>query len=169
MPAADDIYRKELQSEIKLVLEMTARVDERVKLVVEKQSEMTQRLNGFIDSHNALSNRVTTLEAKNGNGIYELKNRVDAMIERVVRVELDPTKENVERIEKAVEEVRDLVDDMKKEIVSIEKRVHSVEDSQEGAWANARYAIDLAVKAIWALALGYVLYKTGWTAPTTPH
>lgn len=164
MPPADDKYRRELQNEVKLVLDMTARVDERVKLIVEKQTEMTARLNGFIDSHNALAGRVMVLEAGSGD-----IDRFNGLFERVVKLEADPTADNIERVEKMVAEFRAYLDEIRRDAVGVEKRVHMLEDASDGMWTKTRYIIDLIVKAVWALAIGYLLYKTGWSAPTTPH
>lgn len=166
--AADDNFRKDLQTEIKLVLEMTARVDERVKLVVEKQSEMTQRLNGFIDSHNALLNRVTIIEAKNGNGLHEVKNKVDTIIERVVKLESDQTNINVERIENTVNECRDIMEEMRRELVAVEKRVHKIEDASAGVWSKTKFVFDLVAKGVWVLIVCWLLYKFGLTTPPIP-
>lgn len=164
--AADGIFRKDLQTEIKLVLEMTARIDERVKLIIEKQSEMTHRLNGFIDSHNALLNRVTIIETKNGNGIHEIKNKVDAIIERIVKVESEG--ENVDRVEVMIGECRDIMDEIRRELVNVEKRVHKMEESSAGMWSKMKFVIDLVAKGIWVIIVCWLLYKFGLNSPPIP-
>lgn len=60
-----------LVNDIKLVLDITSRVDERVKIIAESQQQMNTRLNHFIDEHNTLASRVTVLESKNINKIYD--------------------------------------------------------------------------------------------------
>ena len=166
--AADDHFRKDLQTEIKLVLEMTARVDERVKLVVEKQSEMTHRLNGFIDSHNALLNRVSVIEAKNGNGMHEVKNKVDGIVERVVKLEADQTNVHVERIENTVGECREIMEEVRRELVAVEKRVHKLEEASAGMWSKTKFVLDLVAKGIWVLIVCWLLYKFGLNTPPIP-
>lgn len=168
MATADDNFRKDLQSEIKLVLEMTARVDERVKLVVEKQAEMTHRLNGFIDSHNALLNRVSVIEAKNGNGIHDVKGKVDTMVERLVKLEADHSSGHFERIEKTVAECRDIMDDMRRELVAVEKRVHKMEEASIGMWSKTKFVLDLVAKGIWVIIVCWLLYKFGLNTPPIP-
>ena len=158
-----------LQNEIRLVLEMTARVDERVKLIVEKQSDMTQRLNGFIDSHNTLASRVTVLEAKAGNTLQEMKTKMDQMVERVVKLESDPLCHHLAKLEGVVLKSREDINSLVGVVGGIDNRVDRVEEGQDGIWSKSKYGLDLVVKAVWALAIGYLLYKLGWSAPNTPH
>ncbi len=166
MNAVDDNFRRDLQSEIKLVLEMTARVDERVKLVVEKQSEMTQRLNGFIESHNALLNRVSVIEAKNGNGLHDLKNKVDNLIERIVKIEANS--DHINRVENIVNKYSDDVDQIQNELTNVEKRVNKIEESNLGIWSKTKFVLDHVAKGVWVVVVCWVLYKFGLNTPPLP-
>jgi polyhydroxyalkanoate synthesis regulator phasin len=156
MPAAHDKethdnFRKELQHELKLVLELTARVDERVKLIVEKQSEVTQRLNNFIDSHNALASRVVTLEATSDlTNAKDIKDRYESIFQKVTRLEASDTAS------------------LKEKVDDLEKRVLKIEDHHAGWWSKARYIFDLTVKTAWTILVCYLLYRLGLNTPPIP-
>jgi len=158
----------DVRNEIKLVLEMTARVDERVKLVVEKQSEMTSRLNSFIDAHNVLSSRVSVLEAKGANGMGELKTKYESVTDRLAKLEHSPLKYNVEEITSDIAELKTLVANLVKENVANDKRLTKIEEGNAGTWNKAKYIFDWVIKAVWAIIVGYLLWKLGFAAPLAP-
>lgn len=169
MPESQEAFRKDIGNEIKLVLEMTARVDERVKLVVEKQSEMTTRLNSFIDAHNALASRVTILEAnQNNNGMSELRTKYETLFQKVARLEADCPREEIEEMHEAVNDCNKVIDNMKLDAHKVERRVEKIEEHHMSTWGKAKFVFDLLIKAGWAIVVGYLLWKLGLSSPKSP-
>lgn len=169
MPESQENFRREIGTEIKLVLEMTARVDERVKLLVEKQSEMTARLNNFIDSHNALASRVTILETNNdGQATRDLKYKYEMLWERVAKIEATTGLQQLEKMEEDVDSINHTLDEMKVNNHSISKRVEHVEEYNTSHLSRAKFVFDLFVKAAWAVVVGWMLWKLGLSNPHAP-
>jgi len=169
MPESQENFRKDISNELKLVLEMTARVDERVKQVIEKQSDMTTRLNSFIDSHNALASRVTVLEAShNGNGIGVLRNKYEMLFEKVTALEHETSEKDIEEMQDTLQECHGKVETLQDDHDKLDLRIQRVEDDHSSAWAKGKFVFDLLVKAGWAIFVGYLLYKLGLSSPHTP-
>ena len=145
----------EARSEIKLVLEMTARVDERVKLIIERQSDMSVRLNNFMDSNNVLSNRVSVIEAKGSNGIGELKNKYDTIIERLVRLESSPLIGEIDFIKNHIES-------SKEEMNNFENRMSKVEDSNTSIWTRINWTFDVITKISMPILITWLLWQLGF-------
>lgn len=163
---ADD--RKDLQNEIKLVLEITARVDERVKLVVEKQSEMTLRLNNFIDAHNLLSSRVSVLEVKEASGMADMKAKQQALSERLARLEMSIPEAKIEDIEETLGTNEKQLADLDEATRDLSKRIGKIEDDNNSSWSKIKYFADLGIKALWAFAIGYIMWRMGLQYPKSP-
>jgi len=165
MPASE---HSEVKTELKLVLEMTARVDERVKLVVEKQAEMTSRLNSFIDAHNSLSSRVSVLESKGANGLGELKNKYENLIERITRLESSSLKSDFDDLEGSMDQYDKNVHNVIKIIEDIRIRLAKVEESHSSTWAKGKFFFDLFVKGAWAIAIAWLLWRLGLSGTHLP-
>jgi hypothetical protein len=168
MPGVEDNIKKDLYNEIRLVLDITARIDERVKLFIEKQSEMTHRLNGFVDSHNSLTNRVTVIETENVTILHDVKIKTDFICKRLLRLEAKLTNLNIEKIEKNFNEYSKTLSLIRGELSSVENRVHKMEDRNIGLWSKMKFFMDLVAKGIWVLIVCWLLYKFGLNSPPIP-
>lgn len=72
MPEKQEIISyKEVSDSIKLVFDLTSRIDERVKHLVEQHNEANQRIEKLMERHENILSRISVLENKNGNGIKE--------------------------------------------------------------------------------------------------
>lgn len=153
----------EIRSELKLVYELTARIDERVKLMIEKQQEMTSRLNEFIDAHNLLVSRVSVLESKNGNHIYKVDARINELIERLTFVEVESPINKIK-----LEEIEEDLISNKDKIEQIKSKINKLEDDTNSLWRKIKQMVNLVIQGAWVIAVCYLLYKLGLQAPLVP-
>lgn len=94
----EKLYR-EVNDSLKLVFDITSRVDERMKGLIESNAESKEKIEKLYDNQIALLNRITVLENKNnGQLINELKNeisiidtKVEHLSERLIHVEKEMT------------------------------------------------------------------------------
>ena len=92
MPEINDQFYKEVSDSIKLVFDLTSRIDERVKHLVEQHSDSNQRIERLVERQEDIFSRISVLENKNGNGykedIIELKKNVHIMEIKMSSLEL---------------------------------------------------------------------------------
>lgn len=141
-----------MQIELKKLLDLTTRVDERVKLIVERQQEMHSRLNQFAADHHELTTRVSIVES-NAEDLETL----DQLRQRVTMLEAHGS----EPVNKQVNELEDEVD-------IIEDRVKKLEDHHEGMWGKINKLLGLLVHGVWIIVVCYLLYKMGINTPPLP-
>ena len=72
MPGESEYYDKVSES-IKLIFDLTSRIDERVKILVEQHNETHQRIEKIHERYEGMMNRIVVLENKNGS---ELKHAI---------------------------------------------------------------------------------------------
>lgn len=70
MDKAEQFYQQVTES-IKLVFDLTSRIDERVKILVEQQGEAQNRIDKLIEKQEVITTRIAILENKNGTAIKE--------------------------------------------------------------------------------------------------
>jgi len=76
----NDKYYEEFSSSLKLVFDLTSRIDERIKTLVEDNNESKTKLEKLADAQNDFLSRVIILENKNGaREIAELKNDINSV------------------------------------------------------------------------------------------
>lgn len=96
MPEKNDSSYKEVSESIKLVFDLTSRIDERVKHLVEQHNEANQRIEKLMERHENILSRLSVLENKNGHGmkedITELKKDFHAMEIKVAAIEMQTTR-----------------------------------------------------------------------------
>jgi uncharacterized protein YhaN len=86
---------REVNDSLKLVFEMTARIDERMKVLIESNSESKDRIEKLYENQMTLINRIAILENKNSTElITDLKNdvniidgKIEHLSERLIHVE----------------------------------------------------------------------------------
>ncbi len=87
----DEFYRQVSES-IKLVFDLTSRIDERVKFLVEQHGEANDKIEKLMDRQEGIVSRLSVLENKNGNGlkedVYDMKNLVRALEIKVASLEI---------------------------------------------------------------------------------
>lgn len=66
----EQLYRQ-VSDSIKLVFDLTSRIDERVKMLVEQHSEVNQRIEKIMERHESILARISVLETKGSDGMKE--------------------------------------------------------------------------------------------------
>ena len=96
MPEKNDIAYKEVSDSIKLVFDLTSRIDERVKHLVEQHNEANQRIEKLMERHENILSRISVLENKNGHSMKEdisdLQKLVHTMEIKLSALELQTTR-----------------------------------------------------------------------------
>jgi uncharacterized protein Yka (UPF0111/DUF47 family) len=95
----EEAFYKEFSDSLKMVFDITSRIDERMKALVEHNSETKERIEKLFDQQSILLNRVIILENKNGiQAIHDLKNdftalekQIDDLSERLIHIEKEIT------------------------------------------------------------------------------
>ncbi len=77
----DKNLSNEVNESLKLVFDITSRIDERMKALIQSNNESKERIEKLYDQHMALFNRITVLENK--NNISDLQNEVNALEDKV--------------------------------------------------------------------------------------
>lgn len=90
----ENLY-KEVTDSLKLVSDITSRIDERMKILIESHNETKDKIDELFIQHNSLITRISLLESRsNGREIGEIKtdfkqleNRLDTVAVKVVDLE----------------------------------------------------------------------------------
>jgi chromosome segregation ATPase len=92
MPEMTDQFYREVSESIKLVFDLTSRIDERVKILVEQHNEANQRIEKLMERHENILSRISVLENKNGNDVKqdvsELKKDVKGLEIKLAALEI---------------------------------------------------------------------------------
>lgn len=91
----EEKFYQQVNESLKLVFDITSRIDERMKILIENNNDSKERIEKLFDQQNALLNRITILENRNSsqliselkNEISILDNKVEHLSERCVHVE----------------------------------------------------------------------------------
>lgn len=70
-------FYQEVSGSIKLVFDLTSRIDERVKMLVEQHNESSHRIERLMERHESLTNRIGFLENKIGIIENKISHQVD--------------------------------------------------------------------------------------------
>lgn len=154
----------ELVNDIKQVLDISSRVDERAKLIQATQKELTDRLNAFSQEFNLLSSRVLVLESKNGGRIHEIQDDINTLRSKIDRIDIGGP-EAFNRVMGEINKERDEVID---KLHDIARRVQYIESSNEGSQSKVKQYVHLFIQGIWVIIVCYVLYKLGLQTPPIP-
>ncbi len=155
------VEQAKMLNDLKLVLDITSRVDERVKMIAEGQSELTQRLNKFIDEHNSLAVRVKLIETFAG----------DKLITDVseIRMGLDRIKSRTDLIESiGAAPMREKMDTLAKSFDDMRVRLEQMELSHNSVSEKFKHIGGLIVQGIWVIIVCYVLFRLGINSPPLP-
>ncbi len=151
---------RNLIDEIKQVIDITSRVDERMKIIAESQVQLNQRLNHFIDEHNALSSKVHVMETRFGSknpdmlAIEEKHNRVLAKIEILESL-------GSPRQQKFVENTEDALNDIK-------SRIKELETHKQGISEKVKQIMGYVWQGLFIIIVCYLLYRLGLNPPPIP-
>ena len=98
----EENFYAEVHDSLKLVFDITSRIDERMKALIENNNEAKDRIEKLYENQMVLINRITVLENKNSfQAVVDLKNevnimegRVDHLSERLIHVEKEMNQAN---------------------------------------------------------------------------
>lgn len=91
----EENFYREMNDSLKLVFDITSRIDERMKVLVESNNESKDKIEKLYDQQMAILNRITVVENRNSTQlINDLKNdvkimdsKVEHLSERLIHVE----------------------------------------------------------------------------------
>lgn len=82
-------FYSQVSESIKLVFDLTSRIDERVKTLVERIDDVEERIDKFIDVQQTLAHRVTVLETNDSDGeITDLKQEIEELKSKIQTLEM---------------------------------------------------------------------------------
>jgi len=154
----------DLISDIKMVLDISSRVDERVKMIQLTQQELSIRLHQLVSDCSNITARVSVLESKNGNRLHAFEEEIREIQTRIERIDLIGTstfKVNIDETYKTLE----LLDEKSNVLIA---RINKLEEHNEGWRSKTQHYGHLLVQGIWVVIVCYVLYKLGINTPPIP-
>lgn len=91
----EEKFYQQFSDSLKLVFDITSRIDERMKILIENNNDAKERIEKLFEQQNVLLNRITILENRNStqliselkNEINILDNKVEHLSERCIHVE----------------------------------------------------------------------------------
>lgn len=98
----EEKFYKEVNDSLKLVFDITSRIDERMKVLVENNNDSKDKIEKLYEQQVVLLNRIIVLENKNNvqlmtdlkNEINIIEERVDHLSERLIHVEKEMNQSN---------------------------------------------------------------------------
>lgn len=117
---------------IKLVVDLTSRIDERIKNIAEDSKKKDERLDRILDQQTNLTARITVLEAKNYNGI----------------------KQDIHELKSECKEIDVGIHDFS-------QRIATLEVQNTNANAKWKTAFDFCIKVVWTIITCWLLMKLG--------
>lgn len=151
------MQNSELLTDIKQVLDISSRVDERVKIIQQNQQEMNARLNAFMIEFNTLSGRVMVLESKNGGRVHDIEDSITRLASRVERIDAAGT----EAFQKVFADNKKDNDESEDELHSLKRRVDTLEHNNDNWQTKIRQYGGLVVQGAWVVIMSYILFKLG--------
>jgi len=147
-----------LMDEIKELINLTSRIDEKVKNVADSQLQMNQRLNHFIDEHTSLSAKVQLLESKMENRLHDVTSNFDEKFLKIIsRLEVLESVGSV-RQQKLIEDVTASFHEIKDRLKELESHKKSVTD-------RIKQVFGYVWQGVYMIIIAYLLYKLHLNPP----
>jgi methyl-accepting chemotaxis protein len=148
---------QETLREIKRVLELTSRIDERVKHIAESHEKMADRFDKFIESHNEVVERVTKLESQNFiDRLEDMESESHAINARMTAVEGNAPYA-LKIVDQSLEALNKLSDRVQK--MEFEHHDNSRKFKSIGGWFS--WSGDMAFKLVWVVLAAWLLSRLG--------
>ncbi len=146
-----------LVEEVKQIIDITSRVDERVKMIAEAQQQINFRLNHFIDEHNALVAKVQVIESKSTNKFPESLATIDEKVMKS-QVRLDVL-ENLgsTKSQKLADEVN-----------TLKSKVEKLEEHKNSLSERFKMIFGYVWQGLFIVLICYILYRLGLNTPPIP-
>jgi predicted nuclease with TOPRIM domain len=98
----EEKFYREVNDSLKMVFDITSRIDERMKVLVENNIDLRDKIEKLYDQHVAILNRLVVLENKNSlqvlgdlkTDINSLESKFENMSGRLIHVEKEVTQNN---------------------------------------------------------------------------
>jgi hypothetical protein len=160
---------QEMLREIKRVLELTSRIDERVSTIAESHEKMGERFDRFLEQHAVLVERVTRLEGTTWTGaqiearLKDIKDEQVRTVNRVTAVEahspyaLKIVDQSLEALNKLTDRVRILEEEAKATGTTVK--------TWQG-WVS--WFGDWCFKVAWIVIAAYILARIGLGGVSIP-
>lgn len=154
----------EILNDIKIVLDITSRVDERVKLIQSSQQDLNVRMNQLIGEFNQLSSRVSVLESRNGGQLHAVIEDLVELRTRMERVDAVGS----EAFRKFHDSSRNNIEELEDENFKIKSRLQTLESYNDSWQARVKHYGGLFIQGIWVIIVCYLLFKLGLTTSPLP-
>lgn len=162
---------QDVLGEIKSLLDISSRVDERVKNIQQSQQELNTRVNQFLGEFAQLSSRVLVIESRNGGKLHEIEDTLNKMQDNLVTFNLKLEKidiagtafenKNNTAGKEVQEEQTEALEVLKEKVAKLEMHNES--------WQNkVKYWGALVIQGVWVIIVCYILYKFGLNTPPIP-
>ena len=149
---------QETLREIKRILELTSRIDERVNSIVENNTEMSDKFDKFIDQHNRLTERVTRIESNTWTA-----ERIEAHLEQI-KDEQKKVTNRIIAVETTAPYALQIIDQLNK----LTDRVSQVEAEQKDQGQKVKtwhgwieIIFNWVFKIAWVVIAAYILARVG--------
>lgn len=94
---SDNDYNK-LSESIKLIFDLTSRIDERVKILIEQQNSTNNKVEKLVENDQGILSRIAILESKDNKGLRE---QIDTLHHELLNI-----KNNQRDLEKEKEKIK---------------------------------------------------------------
>lgn len=152
----------ELLNDVKIVLDISSRIDERVKMLQTTQQETQARLHQLLGEINQVSSRVTVLESKSGVQVNVLSDDLVSLRSKVERIDITGT-EAFRREWQDIQQDNEILEDRGHKILNRVKMLESANDSWQ---EKAKKYGALIIQGVWAIIMAYILFKLGLSHPS---
>lgn len=149
----------EMFNDIKQLLDISSRVDEKVKTIQSTQQELSSRLRELTEDMSEMAARLMVLESKNGgrthiieNQVRELENKVDVM--------------NASGTSKFCKVHAE--EDTFSKCKTLDFRLQKLEGINDGWQAKVKQYSGLVIQGVWVVIVCYILYRLGLNGPPIP-
>lgn len=132
-----------MYDDIKKVLDISCRLEERVKTVQENQQEINDRFQELSNQFTTITSKVAVIESKNGDKLHTVENLIKELEIRINKLEIT----NVEKLTKL--------------IIDMDKRVFTLEERNNSILNKFKFYSRLIIDGAWGILVCYVVYKLG--------
>ncbi len=129
-------FYKEVSDSLKLVFDLTSRIDERMKIVIAGNTETKEKIERLASQYSDIITRISLLESKNTNR------------------QIDELKEEIKDVKTKINDFHDTVDNSKIKMAEVEKDLKS----HSYKWTAL---IDFIFKVAIIVIGGVILFKLG--------
>lgn len=149
----------EMFSDIKQLLDISSRVDEKVKTIQSTQQELSLRLRELTDDMSQMSARLMVLESKNGGHIHVIENQV-----RELETKVDIINANGTAKFSKIHSDEDVLSKCK----TMDFRIQKLEGINDGWQARVKQYGGLVIQGVWVVVVCYILYRLGLNGTPIP-